>query len=40
MMLFVRFAYIGTLWNQQYVDQVMQDWKKGPIIDFMVKEYD
>ena len=39
MMLFVTFTYKAKLWNQQYVDQVMQDWSKGPIIDLKVVKY-
>ena len=36
MIFFVQCAYVWTLWNNMYIDQVLNDWETGPITDVQV----
>ena len=36
MVLFVTFAYILNLWDQDYLDKVKLDWSINPIIDVYI----
>ena len=31
--IFVGVSYKGKLWSQTYVEQVIETWSKGPIVD-------
>jgi hypothetical protein len=40
MVIFVEFAYVSTLWNNAYADQVLSSWEEGPIQDVQVVTFE
>ena len=38
LVLFVAFAYVNSLWSQQYLQYVESQWELAPIVDVILSE--